>query len=167
MKINMTAKFLLLLFFAGAALLFIGYGNAASGFPGGAVESDSDKGGEVLYLRSPEDRLAWLGRFLDLTRKQRAGILRKFRKVDASVRAAVRNGDAEVRMLLGDEQREQYDELQPNTEVAPESRRTPAARLNPVQRSTDRGTGEDQRGRRGSSGGQRGGRGSGGGSQGF
>lgn len=120
---------------------------------------DKNKNPEsIRYLRSPENRLARLDGFLDLAKSQKTRILRILRNEDSSIRAVVEKGDNDIRKILNEEQQEQFDELKPDTEVAPDVQAGPSARLRPVQ-----GMG-GERGQRpgGNMGGQVGGQGQGG-----
>jgi hypothetical protein len=117
-----------------------------------AVQAQEGSGGDMLYLRSPEERLARLDGFLNMGAAQKARVLRVLRRVDASVKAAVSKGDEDVRAVLDAERQAQFDELKSDTEVAPTSM---AGRGNfrPVQQRQGQG-GQGGQGSQGGQGGQ-------------
>lgn len=86
-----------------------------------AVQAQEGAGADMLYLRSPEERLARLDSLLNMSAGQKARVLRVLRRVDASVKAAVSKGDEDVRAALDAERQAQFDELKSDTEVAPTS----------------------------------------------
>ncbi|MBI5239868.1 MAG: hypothetical protein HY926_05310 [Elusimicrobia bacterium] len=85
------------------------------------VQAQEGSGGGMLYLRGPEERLARLDSLLHMSAAQKAKVLRVFQRVDASVKAAVSKGDDDIRAALDSERQAQFDELKPDTEVAPTS----------------------------------------------
>lgn len=101
----------------GGALVLLGW--LAAGWAQEAPASDQS--GAMLYLRGPEERLVRLDEHLHMSRSQRAAALRVLKRVDATVRAAVKGGDDAVRALLDQERQAQFDELKSDTEVAPSS----------------------------------------------
>ncbi|MCX5797891.1 MAG: hypothetical protein NTY77_20565 [Elusimicrobia bacterium] len=97
----------------GGALVLLGW--LAAGW------AQEGPGGGMLYLRTPEERLARLDGVLHMSLAQRAAALRVLRRVDATVRAAVKGGDDKIRALLDQERQVQFDEVKSDTEVAPAS----------------------------------------------
>jgi hypothetical protein len=73
----------------------------------------------ILYLRTPEDRLSHLDTFLHLTKAQKIKTLSLLKRLDARVRIALDDGNNRIRNMLTEDQKAQFDELKPDTEIAP------------------------------------------------
>jgi hypothetical protein len=104
------------LFLLGGAFVLLACLAIGQGLEG---EPAPDRGITILYLRTPEGRLARLDGLLHLTQPQKASILRVFKGVDRSVRAELAKGDEQARASLDEERRKQFDELRSDTEVPP------------------------------------------------
>ena len=116
---------------AAGAVIFLGCLAAARAQE--ARPADDPAGASMTYLRPPESRLERLERSLDLTKSQKAKVLRILRKVDASVRAAVDKGNDGIHQILNEEQQAQFDELRPDTEISPDAQPRATLRLAPLQ----------------------------------